>query len=142
MATESNLGRIYSGGGLYHVGAYQVAGRPYCAVGTTSLGAATTYTTIDFPNVTKQIIVLNTDASKELYVTFHTGANAPGESYDANNLCKINAGEQLTFNVKCKQVFLTGSVVDGTGTGYSLYASLTHISSSHMYHMTGSGLTF
>ena len=134
MATESNLGRIYSGGGLYHVGAYQVAGRPFCVTGSTDLGAAGTYTTASFTNVTKQIVVLNTDASKELYVTFHTGAAT-------SNLIQINAGEQQTFHAKCKEILLTGSTIDGTGTSYGIYASLTHISSSHMFHMTGSGLT-
>mgnify|MGYP003133828214 CR=1 FL=1 len=134
MATDSSLGKLYSGGGLYHVGAYQVAGRPFAITGSTDLGAAGTYTTGSFPNVTKQIIVLNTDASKELFVTFHTGAAT-------SNLIQINAGDQFTFNAKCKEIFLTGSTVDGTGTSYGIYASLTHISSSHMFHMTGSGLT-
>lgn len=134
MATEANLGNIYSAG-LYHVGSYQVAGRPFCVTGSTStLGAAPHYTTGSFPKVTKEIIVLNTDASKELYVTFHTGAATA-------NLHRVNAGEQQTFSVKCKQVFLTGSTIDGAGTSYGLYASLTHIDSSHMFHMTGSGLT-
>ena len=133
MATESNLGKIYSAG-LYHVGSYQVAGRPHCTTGSTDLGAAATYTTSSFPNITKEIVVLNTDAAKELYVTFQTGALA-------SNLYKINAGGQQVFSVKCKQMFLTGSTVDGTGTAYGIYASLTHITSSHMFHMTGSGLT-
>jgi hypothetical protein len=142
MATESNLGKVYSGGGLYHVGSYQVAGRPFCATGSTStFGAAPHYTTSSFPNVTKEIVVLNTDASKELYVTFHSGANDNAAPGDSNNLYKINAGEQHTFGVKCKQVYLTGSAVDGTGTSYGIYASLTHITSGHMFHMTGSGLT-
>ena len=57
-------------------------------------------------------------------------------SLDSNKFT-IAGGEQNTFKVKCKEVFLSAS----TGTDFSLYASLTQITSSHMFHMTGSGIT-
>ena len=117
---------IYSVG-LYNVGSYQVAGRPYCATGST--GA--TRTDITFPDVTKELVVLNRHGSQDLFVFFHTA------SADANRY-KIAAGEQQTFSVKCKEVFLTGSA---TATTYTLYASLTGIPAARMYSLTGSGVT-
>ena len=115
---------IYSAG-LNHVGAYQVAGRPYCAT-----GSANGEDEITFPKVTKQIVVLNTDSADDLYVYFSSYA------HDGNKY-KIAYGEQQTFNVKCKQVYLSGS----SGSDYSLYASLTHIDKNRMYALTGPGIS-
>ena len=117
---------IYSVG-LQNVGSYQVAGRPYCATGSTTASR----TDITFPEVTKQVVVLNRHGSQDLDIFFHTGSAAA-------NRFTISAGEQQTFNVKCKEVFLTGSA---TGTTYTLYASLTHIPASRMFSLTGSGIT-
>ena len=116
---------IYSVG-LNNVGSYQVSGRPYCATGSLLEGTES----IDFPMITKEILVLNLSGSNDLDVYFHTG------SMDSNKYT-ISGGEQYTFSVKCKEVFLSAS----SGTDYSLYASLTQITSSHMFHMTGSGVT-
>ena len=117
------------GVGLYNVGSYQVAGRPYCATGSTN--AADSRTSITFPEVSKELVVLNRHASNDLFIFFHTGSN------DSNRF-KVKAGEQQTFSVKCKEVFLTGSAASTT---YTLYASLTQIPAGRMYSLTGSGLT-
>ena len=115
------------GVGIGNVGSYQVAGRPFCATGSTSTSARTE---ISFPTVTKEIVVMNRDTTEDLYFFFHTGSSA-------QNRFKIAAGEQQTFTVKCKESFLTGS----GETEYTLYASLTHIPASRMYNLTGSGIT-
>ena len=115
------------GVGLHNVGSYQVAGRPYCATGSTG----TSRTDITFPDVSKELVVLNRHASNDLFIFFHTGSS------DSNRF-KVKAGEQQTFSVKCKEVFLTGSA---TSTTYTLYASLTQIPASRMYDLTGSGVT-
>ena len=116
--------------GLYHMGAYQASGVPFGATG--SLSSYTT-STISFPYVTKQIVVLNRSAANTfLYVQFHE------DSTDANKFA-INGGEQQTFSVKCDNIILSSSA--GAGTDYTLYASLTAITSSYMYNLTGSGVT-
>tara|TARA_R100001510_G_C7589430_1_gene159647 strand:+ start:373 stop:738 length:366 start_codon:yes stop_codon:yes gene_type:complete len=112
--------------GLYHMGAYQVSGRPFGATGSLDADADT----INFPYVTKQIVVLNRDGTDSIYAYFHTG------SADSNKFL-ISAGEQQTFDVKCKMIILSSSA----DPDYTLYASLTAISSSHMYNLTGSGVT-
>jgi hypothetical protein len=115
------------GVGLRNVGSYQVAGRPFCATGS----AGTVRTDITFPEVSKELVVLNRHASNDLFLFFHTGS---AES----NRFKIVAGEQQTFSVKCKEVFLIGSAASTT---YTLYASLTQIPAGRMYDLTGSGVT-
>ena len=113
--------------GLYHMGAYQVSGRPFGATGSLNASADT----INFPYVTKQIVVLNRDAGTDvMYVYFHTGS---AES----NKYAISAGQQETFDVKCNMIILSSSA----DVDYTLYASLTAITSSHMYNLTGSGVT-
>jgi len=115
------------GVGIGNVGSYQVAGRPFCATGSTGVSR----TDLSFPTITKEVVVMNRHASNDLYFFFHTGSST-------QNQFKIAAGEQQTFSVKCKQAYLTGSLVDTT---FTLYASLTHIPASRMYNLTGSGIT-
>ena len=126
MALKNQVANVY-GVGINNVGSYQVAGRPF---GKSSSTAAVK-TPITFPTVTKEIVVMNRHASYDLFVFFH-------EDSTTQNQFKIAAGEQQTFSVKCKQVYLIGSSV---GTTYTLYASLTHIPASKMYNLTGSGIT-
>ena len=126
MTLKNQVANVY-GVGLNNVGSYQVAGRPFCATGSTG----TSRTDLAFPTVTKEIVVMNRHVSQDLYFFFHTGSAT-------QNQFKIAAGEQQTFSVKCKQVYLTGSA---TTTTFSIYASLTHIPASRMYSLTGSGIT-
>lgn len=112
--------------GLYHVGSYQASGRPFGATGSLSSGTSS----IDFPEVTKQIVVLNRDSSNDIYAYFHT------DSTDSNKY-SIAAGEQATFEVKCNMIILSSSAT----ADYTLYASLTNIKAAYMYELTGSGVT-
>ena len=95
---------IYSVG-LNNVGSYQVSGRPYCANGTLSANTAS----YSFPQVTKEIVVLNLSGSTDLTVYFHS-ASTPANQYT------VAGGEQQTFTVKCKQVYLSSSAT----TDYSI----------------------
>ena len=113
--------------GLFHVGSFQVSGRPFGATGSLNDNTET----INFPHVTKQIVVLNTDTGTDpIYAYFHTGSQN-------SNKFPIQAGNQMTFNVKTDKIILSSSV----SPDYTLYASLTAITSSLMYSLTGSGVT-
>tara|TARA_R110000824_G_scaffold277852_3_gene466044 strand:+ start:1479 stop:1844 length:366 start_codon:yes stop_codon:yes gene_type:complete len=114
------------GVGLRNVGSYQVAGRPFCVTGSLDEGTQT----ITFPNVTKEIIVLNLSGSNELSAYFASA------SPDGNKFA-ISGGEQQTFSLKCKEIYLSAS----SGTDYTLYASLTQIPTGSMYTLTGVGIT-
>jgi hypothetical protein len=126
MALKNQVANVY-GVGISNVGSYQVAGRPFCMT-----GSVTKEDEITFPQVTKQITVMNRDSSNDIYVYF--SASAP----DANKF-KIaqGVGNQFTFNVKCNKIYLSSSA---TPT-YSLYASLTHIHKDRMFALTGSGIS-
>jgi len=114
--------------GLYHMGAYQASGRPFGATGSLAINGTSS---VSFPFVTKQIVLLNRAAAGSfLYVQFHE------DSTTANKFA-INGGEQQTFNVKCDKIILNSPLA----TNFTLYASLTAITSSYMYNLTGSGVT-
>jgi hypothetical protein len=111
--------------GLGHAGCYIVSGYPRVTTG--SLGSSLELLEYEF--VTKEVLILNTHASDDLYVLF---------AYDAldTNKFVIAAGEQHTFDVKTKRVYLSGS----TGTTYSACASLTSIPSTRIQEHSGSGI--
>ena len=114
--------------GLYHAGAYIASGRPFGATGSLTSQAEI----ITFPYVTKEVTVLNRHGAGSLYAYFHTGSAT-------SNKFLITAGNQQTFPVKSDKIILSAS--QGVTATYTLYASLTAITSSYMYNLTGSGIT-
>ena len=125
MALKNQVANVY-GVGINNVGSYQVAGRPFCMT-----GSVTEEDEITFPQVTKQVTVMNRDSSNDIYVYF--SASAP----DANKFKIASGDNQFTFNVKCNKIYLSSSA---TPT-YSLYASLTHIHKDRMFALTGPGIS-
>ena len=121
-----SLSNVYTAG-INNVGSYQVSGRPFTNTGTQKAANATTK--IEFPTVTKQIVFMNRGAAS-MYVHF---SDSPGTA----NKFEIAAGEQHTFNVKCKEIYTYGT----SGQGWTLYASLTHIPNERMFTLTGPGIT-
>ena len=116
--------------GINNVGSYQVSGRPYCIAGTIEPPVTSEAAIQSFPTVTKQIIVLNRDTTDSLSIYFHV---------DSPVSCQyvLAPGEQQTFDIKCKQIYISCSAnVEAT-----LYASLTSIPANRMYPLTGSGIT-
>jgi len=124
MSLKNQVANVY-GVGINNVGSYQVAGRPFCATGSISGEDE-----ITFPQVTKELVILNRDGSDDIYVYF--SSSAP----DGNKF-KIAYGDQATFTVKCSKIYLSSSATPD----YSLYASLTHIPASRMFELTGSGIS-
>ena len=95
------------GSGIGNVGSYHVSGRPYCISGLINPPATPADAIQRFPRVTKQIVILNRDAADSLSVYFHV---------DSPVSCQyvIAPGEQQTFDIKCKQIYLSCSAdVDG-----------------------------
>jgi len=111
--------------GLGHAGCYIVSGYPRVTTG--SIGGSLDLLEFDF--VTKEVLILNTHGSQDLYVLFSSDAIATSRFV-------IAPGEQHTFDVKTKRVYLSGS----TGTTYSACASLTSISSARIQEHSGSGI--
>jgi hypothetical protein len=123
------------GTGLRNVGSYQVSGHPYIT-GSTSMGAAGTEVKIEFPYVTKDVTVI---ASGSSIIKVHFNSDSDGRVLDGNHFITLDSDEDsFTFDVKCKEIYITSAT---TTASFQLYASLTNIAASHMYALTGSGLT-
>lgn len=112
--------------GLNHAGCYIVSGYPNVTTGSTG----GSLDVLDYDQVTKEIVVMNTHGSQSLYVLFAVNALS-------DNKFKIAAGEQHTFDVKTRRVYLSGSA---SGTTYSVCASLTTIPKHRIQEHSGSGV--
>ena len=109
--------------GIGNAASYQSSGTPFIT-GSDSL---TGVMLVDFPNVTKEIVVSTTGAN-DVYVYFNSSAT------DLNKMRIGNAPTTLT--VKCNAVYVSGSAAN-----FRLCASLTGISRKEMFELTGSGIT-
>ena len=149
----TGVGRI----GLRNVGSYQVAGHPY-VTGSTNLDNNTVHL-ISFPYVSKSITVINNNANsgEDIRVHFQSGsgvtitAQAFGggagtiangcDVIKTNHFLTVPAGNgSVTLDVKCAEFYIS----NGSGTAnltYQVFAELTGIPTSSMYHLTGSGIT-
>lgn len=150
MATDSNLGKIYTAG-LRNVGSYQVSGHPYMSGSTIG---ANKCQIMEFPYVSKSITIINTGTSNDMRVHFQSGsgttaitiAGAVGEQTIAagcdviarNHFITVPKGSaSVTLDVRAKNIYLSSA----SGTTYEIFAELTTIQTRSMYHITGSGIT-
>ena len=129
------------GVGLRNVGSYQVSGHPYLT-GSANMGSAGTEHKISFPYVTKNITVIASGAfgsTDENSIKIHFNSDSVGDVLDAAHFITLDSDEDsMSFDVKCKEIYLTNVTANA---GFQLYATLTNIDVSHMYDLTGSGLT-
>ena len=144
MATNVNY---KYGTGLRNVGSYQVSGHPYVTGSTISEDQEHIIT---FPFVTKNVTVIASGSTGDplIGITFNsTGSQAggggtatPGDNtLSGKHYITLDSnGDSVTFDVKCSEMFI--HALNAT-SGFELYASLTNIDASHMYDLTGSGLT-
>ena len=112
---------------LRSVGAYQVSGRPWVK------GAinADTLTKIQFPFVTRWIVVTNTHASAAIQVAFH--ADGVGDN------CYIDVPfgtSSPRLEVKCNAIWVKGP----DAACISVAAGLTNIPRDQMYDLSGDGI--
>jgi hypothetical protein len=146
--------------GLRNVGSYQVSGHPFIT------GSGSGYRALDrgkvhmvkFPYVCKSFTVINpNDAGQELRVHFQSGSGTtaltiPGylgvqsisDNSDVIHGCHfitIDGGASVTFDAKCKQFYISQNHASDDDLEYQVFAELTNISTSRMYHLTGSGIT-
>tara|TARA_R110002020_G_scaffold26761_1_gene86583 strand:+ start:1275 stop:1793 length:519 start_codon:yes stop_codon:yes gene_type:complete len=141
--------------GLRNVGSYQVSGHPFITGSTFS--AANKVHLIQFPYVSKSLTVINTTTAGDgdIRVHFQSGSGVTavtstgltgeqGITDDADvisgyHFITVPDGQgSVTLEVKCKQFYISNSTGSCT---YQVLAELTNISTSRMYHLTGSGIT-
>lgn len=123
--------------GLGSVGSYQVAGVPYITGSSVAAGGEIE---ISFVGVTKQIILFpHNDALGPLSLSF--ASTASGDVVLGRHMLPWpkESGSALTLDVKCSSVFIQNA--GGAPCDFSLYASMTGINPTQMFHLTGSGIT-
>jgi hypothetical protein len=125
--------------GLRNVGSYQVSGHPYIT-GSTDMGTSGSTIQVKFPQVTKSITVIASGSSQ---INIHFNPTSDGRINAGNHFVTlsgsvVNHRPEVTFDVKCKEVYVTSINADAS---FQLYASLTGIQWDQMYTLTGSGLT-
>lgn len=137
--------------GLRSVGAYQVSGQPFVTGSTVTgnaagiLGSETDtgvngQDRIDFPFITKSIVVTRTGGANDLLVSFRSKAD--GNVVSGHHYWTLTSTDSITMNVKCKEIYVW---VAGTGGGnnanYEIFAELTNITTGSMYTLVGEGIT-
>ena len=168
----NNASAYMSSGHTYITGSAIVAeGDAWTPSGEVS-GTCNTHTMhIKFPRVTKSFTVINTDEIFSALPPAAAGAGDGGFSdggistagaiavhftpsasaIPGNHFLTIpNSGDSFTFDVKCKEVFITNIEQGSGGTAlaqtqrsasFQLIAELTSIPAEEMYFLTGSGIT-
>ena len=126
--------------GIGNAASYQVSGTPYLTGSTLDgAGANNGQMKIEFPFVTKSILVTNTSGSVPIKVHFNSvtdGNVVSGHHY----FTLEDKKDSITFNIKCKEIYIS-LVSAGTDGSFELAADLTRIETVEMFPLTGSGLT-
>ena len=115
----------YGSPGLGHVGSYQVSGRPYLSGGIDVGAAAGDLVTIEFPSVTRWIIVTNHDTTNDVNVAFSENG------FSTNNFFTVSQDTADRANMMTQRMELkvTKLFLSGTSTQVDVIAGLTVIDS-------------
>ena len=126
------------GSGLSNVGSYQVSGKPF-AQAVTAPASGSTPVRIEFPAVTKEIVVTNAAAASHDQV--RVGFSALGVRDEIANYALVGSVKDgngsLTMNVKATELYIMSD--DGHTPKVSVYASLTGISPDRITNISPSG---
>ena len=133
---------FYPGGsvGLRNVGSYQISGHPFVTGSTLATGHEFH---ISFPSVTRDFTVINsgsTGAGPVLRV--HFNSTSSGDVIAGHHYVTLESDDQrYTYHHKCKEIYISCVANGGNDNGFEVIANLTNIDASHMYELTGAGLT-
>ena len=113
----------YGSPGLGHVGSYQVSGKPYLSGGINVGAAAGDLVTIEFPSVTRWIIVTNHDTTNDVDVAFSENG------FSTNNFFTVSQDTADRANMMTQRMELkvTKLFLSGTSTQVDVIAGLTGI---------------
>ena len=121
--------------GISNVGSYQVSGKPYMT-GSTDIDN-NVQNKISFPYIAKSVTVINKTAV-DLRIHFKDKSDA--DVFNGLHYLTLTADkDSITFNVKCKEIFITSQ---GNNGAYEVVAELTSIETGEMSdnYMTGPGI--
>jgi len=145
----------YGNPGIWHTPSYQSSGIPW--ISGSSI-ANDKVQMMQFPYVARSFTVINTSAANTTYikVQFQSGSTVtsitrPGTAGEqsATTTADVHTGlhyievvgesGSVTFNTKCDKVYIANQ--SGVAATYQIFAELTNIPASSMWHLTGSGVT-
>ena len=129
---------IYSSG-LRNVGSYQSTGSPYFT-GSAAIDNGDELR-VQFPKVTKSVTVYALSSSDGTGVDVHFNSASSGNVMGGMHYKRLSHMESFTFNVKCKEIYITNPASGTQPLGFTVTAELTNIPTSSMFALTGSGLT-
>ena len=133
-----SISNIYTAG-LSHVGAYQVSGVPYLS-GSNMPANTTDSLRFQFPKVTKRITVKSKFGSpiRVHFAPFSINIAPYAKGATTNdNFVIIPANGSQTFDVKCKEIFIskTAGTAGSTNDDVQIFAELTTIPAARMYSL-------
>lgn len=140
---SSHFGNYHAG--LHNVGSYQVSGTPLIT-GSLTMNA-NSEDRIGFPMVSKSFTVINRSSGDyDLRVHFNSQTDPQNDANPTEGVVTglryitVERGESFTFDVKCKQFYIStpGNAGDAA---YQVLVELTSIPTSSMFVLTGSGYT-
>lgn len=113
----------YGSPGLGHVGSYQVSGKPFLSGGINVGAAAGDLVTIEFPSVTRWIIITNHDTTNDVNVAFSENG------FSSNNFFTVSQDTFDRANMMTQRMELkvTKLFLSGTSTQVDVIAGLTGI---------------
>tara|TARA_Y100000034_G_scaffold69543_1_gene83966 strand:+ start:821 stop:1243 length:423 start_codon:yes stop_codon:yes gene_type:complete len=122
--------------GINSAGAYQVSGTPFL----TGSSFAETAATVDghkisFPLITKSVTVIN-KAAFPFVVHFASRAGTGNIMGQKRYITLTNSGDSFTFDVKCREIFLSSVNNAGNTCIFELFAEITPIASD--FNLSGS----
>lgn len=132
--------------GIHSVGNYQVSGLPWIT-GSTTLDKSQEHG-YKFPLVTKNITVIN-GSSEDIRVHFNSTSSTTAFKSEADSdvitglhYVTLNSAEDsYTFNIKCKEIYISAPSGNSSAASYTIIAELTTIAIPTNFELTGSGLT-
>ena len=126
--------------GLQNVGSYQVGGTPFLT-GTTLLssGPNNGEVKIEFPNVTKNVLIVNTTESVPILI--HFNSRTQGNVISGHHYFTLEEKkDSVSLNSKCKEIYISLESTGSNGS-FEMVADLTGIQAKEMFELSGSGLT-
>ena len=133
--------------GLGNSAAYLVAGHPWIT-GSLSHADNKEYK-VTFPAVARSVTVINR-GEPDLRVHFKScGGDGVNNSVIVGRhyVHLDSAQDSVTFNVKCKEIYISRDdgeadmTLHGDAGSWTVFAELTGIQKNEMYNVTGSGIT-
>ena len=132
------MSNFYYTAGLRSVGCYQVAGTPYITGSSINNGVEVK---LEFPKVTKSVTVHSLSSSDGTGVDVHFNSLSSGRVTDGVHYKRLAHMESFTFNVKCKEIYISNPASGTQPLSFTVVAEMTTIPTGSMFVLTGSGLT-